>query len=108
VGSIRRIHIPTAASPLDGPSWIRTVSFTPKGTQDGCLSDFLNERALPGLAVRASGPAGKFYFDEKVDRDIVLIAAGSDITPMIAMLRYMEERALDVPATNQERATLPV
>jgi ferredoxin-NADP reductase len=49
--------------------------------------------------IRASGPAGKFYFDEKVDKDIVLIAAGSGITPMIAMLRYIEERALDVPIT---------
>src|SRR5260370_18658795 len=75
------------------------VEITPKRTQNGYASDFLNERALPGLVVRASGPAGKFYFDEKVDKDIVLIAAGSGITPMIAMLRYMKERALDVPVT---------
>ncbi len=75
------------------------IEITPKRTQNGYASDFLNERALPGLVVRASGPAGKFYFDEKAHKDIVLIAAGSGITPMIAMLRYMEERALDVPVT---------
>ena len=75
------------------------IEITPKRTQNGYASDFLNERALPGLVIRASGPAGKFYFDEKVHKDIVLIAAGSGITPMIAMLRYMEERALDVPVT---------
>src|SRR5258708_15483347 len=75
------------------------VEITPKRTQNGYASDFLNERALPGLVVRASGPAGKFYFDEKVDKDIVLIAAGTGITPMIAMLRYMKERALDGPVT---------
>ena len=75
------------------------VEITPKRTQNGYASDFLNERALPGLVIRASGPAGKFYFDEKVHKDIVLIAAGSGITPMIAMLRYIEELALDVPAT---------
>jgi ferredoxin-NADP reductase len=75
------------------------VEITPKRTQNGYASDFLNERALPGLMIRASGPAGKFYFDEKVHKDIVLIAAGSGITPMIAMLRYIEERALDVPVT---------
>ena len=75
------------------------VEITPKRTQNGYASDFLNERALPGLVIRASGPAGKFYFDEKVHKDIVLIAAGSGITPMIAMLRYLEERALDVPVT---------
>jgi ferredoxin-NADP reductase len=75
------------------------VEITPKRTQNGYASDFLNERAMPGLIIRASGPAGKFYFDEKVHKDIVLIAAGSGITPMIAMLRYIEERALDVPVT---------
>jgi hypothetical protein len=26
VGNVRGIHIPTAASPWDGPSWIPTVS----------------------------------------------------------------------------------
>jgi ferredoxin-NADP reductase len=75
------------------------VEIAPKRTKNGYVSDFLNERAMPGLVIRASGPAGKFYFDEKVHKDIVLIAAGSGITPMIAMLRYIEERALDVPVT---------
>ena len=75
------------------------VEITAKRTQNGYVSDFLHERAMPGLIVRASGPAGKFYFDEKVDQDIVLIAAGSGITPMIAMLRYIEDRALDGPVT---------
>jgi ferredoxin-NADP reductase len=75
------------------------VEITPKRVKNGYVSDFLNERAMPGLVIRASGPGGKFYFDEKVDKGIVLIAAGSGITPMIAMLRYIEERALDVPVT---------
>ena len=75
------------------------IEITAKRTQNGYVSDFLHERAMPGLVVRASGPGGKFYFDEKVDKEIVLIAAGSGITPMIAMLRYIEERALDIPVT---------
>ncbi len=75
------------------------VEITPKRTKDGYVSVFLNERATPGLVITASGPSGKFYFDEKVHSEIVLIAAGSGITPMIAMLRYIEERTLDVPVT---------
>jgi ferredoxin-NADP reductase len=75
------------------------VEITPKRMKNGYVSDFLNERAMPGLVVRASGPAGQFYFDERVHKDIVLIAAGSGITPMIAMLRYIAERALDMPVT---------
>jgi ferredoxin-NADP reductase len=75
------------------------VEITPKRTKDGYASDFLNEGVMPGLVIHASGPAGQFYFDEAVHNDIVLIAAGSGITPMIAMLRYIEERGHSVPVT---------
>jgi ferredoxin-NADP reductase len=75
------------------------VEITPKRTKNGYVSDFLVERAMPGLVLSASGPAGQFYFDHQVHNDIVLIAAGSGITPMMAMLRYVEERALDMPVT---------
>src|SRR4029077_3174423 len=81
------------------PSIKDYVEITPKRTKDGYASAFLNERATPGLVITASGPSGQFYFDEKVHREIVLIAAGSGITPMIAMLRYIEERTLNVPVT---------
>src|SRR5260370_6507628 len=67
------------------------VEITPKRTKNGYVSVFLNERATPGLVIRATGPAGQFYFDENLHTEIVLIAAGSGITPMIAMLRYIEE-----------------
>ena len=75
------------------------VEITPKRTKDGYASAFLNERATPGLVITASGPSGQFYFDEKVHGEIVLIAAGSGITPMIAMLRYIEERTPQLPVT---------
>jgi ring-1,2-phenylacetyl-CoA epoxidase subunit PaaE len=75
------------------------VEITPKRTKNGYVSGFLNEGATPGLVIKATGPAGQFYFDENLHTEIVLIAAGSGITPMIAMLRYIEERALKVPVT---------
>jgi ferredoxin-NADP reductase len=75
------------------------VEITPKRTKNGYASDFLNERALPGMVIQASGPAGQFFFDEKVHHDVVLIAAGSGITPMMAMVRYIADRALEVPVT---------
>jgi ferredoxin-NADP reductase len=75
------------------------VEITPKQTKNGYVSVFLNERAAPGLVITASGPVGKFYFDEELHSEIVLIAAGSGITPMVAMLRYIEERTLDVAVT---------
>ncbi|MHB8217827.1 MAG: flavin reductase family protein [Candidatus Sulfotelmatobacter sp.] len=75
------------------------VEITPKRMENGCASIFLNERAKPGLRVEASGPYGQFYFDEKLHKSIVLIAAGSGITPMISILRYIDDLKLATPIT---------
>jgi ferredoxin-NADP reductase len=75
------------------------VEITPKRMENGCASVFLNERAKPGLIVEASGPYGQFYFDEKLHKNIVLIAAGSGITPMLSMLRYIDDLKLTTPVT---------
>ena len=75
------------------------VEITPKRMENGCVSVFLNERAKPGLTVESSGPYGRFYFDETLHKSIVLIAAGSGITPMISMLRYINDLELATPVT---------
>ena len=75
------------------------VEITPKRTENGCVSVFLNERANPGLTVEATGPYGRFYFDETLHRSIVLIAAGSGITPMISMVCYIDDLKLPTPVT---------
>jgi ferredoxin-NADP reductase len=84
-----------SSSPIHG----NYVEITPKRMENGCVSVFLNERANPGLMVEASGPYGRFYFDETIHRSIVLIAAGSGITPMISMLRYIDDLRLATPVT---------
>ena len=70
------------------------VEITSKRMENGCVSVFLNEQAKPGLAVEASGPYGQFFFDEAIHKSIVLIAAGSGITPMISMLSYIDDLKL--------------
>jgi ferredoxin-NADP reductase len=75
------------------------VEITPKRIENGYVSIFLNERADLGLRVAASGPYGRFYFDETLHRSIVLMAAGSGITPMISMLRYVDDLKLATPVT---------
>src|SRR6201988_4251120 len=75
------------------------VEITPKRMENGCVSVFLNERAKPGLTLEASGPYGRFYFDETLHKSIVLIAAGSGITPMMSMLCYIDDLELATPVT---------
>jgi ferredoxin-NADP reductase len=79
------------------PTHENYVEITPKRMENGCVSAFLNDRAKPGLLVEASGPHGRFYFDETLHKSIVLIAAGSGITPMISMLRYIDGLNLATP-----------
>jgi ferredoxin-NADP reductase len=79
------------------PTQEKYVEITPKRMSNGRVSVFLNERAKPGLSVEASGPYGRFYFDEALHKSIFLIAAGSGITPMISMLRYIDDLKLATP-----------
>jgi ferredoxin-NADP reductase len=81
------------------PTQEKYVEITPKRMANGCVSVFLNERAQPGLSVEASGPYGRFYFDAALHKSIALIAAGSGITPMISMLRYIDDLKLATPVT---------
>jgi ferredoxin-NADP reductase len=75
------------------------VEITPKRVDKGYVSSFLHDGARAGLTVEATGPYGRFYFDETLHRSIVLIAAGAGITPMMSMLRYIADRGLSTPVT---------
>ena len=75
------------------------IEITPKRIQKGCASVFLNDRAAVGMTVEAAGPFGQFYLDERKHGSVVLVAAGSGITPMMAMLRYIDDVCLDTTAT---------
>jgi ferredoxin-NADP reductase len=75
------------------------VEITTKRVSQGCVSVFLNDRASVGMTVEANGAFGHFYFDESKHQNVVLLAAGSGITPMMAMLRYMDDLCLETTVT---------
>jgi ferredoxin-NADP reductase len=75
------------------------VEITPKRVDNGCLSVFLNDRATVGMTVEVTGPFGQFYHTPANEKKIVLLAAGSGITPMISMLRNLDDLCLDTQAT---------
>ena len=75
------------------------LEITVKCAEGGCVSTFLNQRARIGLTVEAQGPSGRFCFDESQDTRIVLIAGGSGITPMMSMLRYIDDLGLAAEVT---------
>ena len=61
----------------------------------GCVSVFPPmSRPSQALQWTQAGRMEGFYFDKTLHRSIVLIAAGSGITPMISMLRYVDDLKL--------------
>jgi glycine betaine catabolism B len=81
------------------PTQTAFIEITVKRVENGHVSRFLNDQAQPGLTVRASGPYGHFYLDETRHRRIALIAAGSGITPMMGILRYIDDLCLPLHCT---------
>ena len=75
------------------------IEITPKRVKNGRVSQFLNDRAKVGLTVKARGPYGRFYFEESKHERVALIAGGSGVTPMIAMLRYIDDLCIPVHVT---------
>jgi ferredoxin-NADP reductase len=92
-------RVPRSYTISSSPVHQNYIEITPKRMENGCVSVFLNEHAKPGLVVEARGPYGQFYFDETLHKSIVLIAAGSGITPMISMLSYIDDLKLANPVT---------
>jgi ring-1,2-phenylacetyl-CoA epoxidase subunit PaaE len=68
-------------------------ALTVKRVAGGRVSAWLNEVATPGLRLRALGPSGEFGCTPEPGRTsprkLVLIAGGSGITPMMALIRTL-------------------
>ncbi len=68
-------------------------SLTIKRVADGRVSSYLNAEARPGMRLRALGPSGEFGVAPEPGRAqprrLVLIAGGSGITPMMALIRTL-------------------
>jgi ferredoxin-NADP reductase len=92
-------RVPRSYTISSSPIHETFVEITPKRMKNGCVSVFLNDLAKPGLTLEARGPYGQFYFDQTYHTSIVLIAAGSGITPMISMLRYIDDHKLSTSVT---------
>lgn len=69
------------------------VRLTIKRVVDGRVSNYLADEARPGMHLRALGPSGEFGCtpepDRSTPRKLVLIAGGSGITPMMALIHTL-------------------
>ncbi len=80
-GSVARCYS-LCSSPFSGDPLTVTV----KRTADGYASNWLCDHAAPGMKMHVLAPSGTFVPDD-LDTDFLLLAAGSGITPMMAILK---------------------
>jgi ferredoxin-NADP reductase len=79
-----RCYSPASAA---GPG--RDLEITVRRHPGGLVSNFLAERAAPGMVVGLSEPDGDFHLPEARPDAILMIAGGSGITPLMGMLRTL-------------------
>jgi ferredoxin-NADP reductase len=70
----------------------KLISITVKATPEGFLSTHLVTGVQPGTIVRLAAPRGDFPLPDPPPPKLLLVTAGSGITPVMAMLRSMTQR----------------
>jgi ferredoxin-NADP reductase len=68
------------------------ISITPKAYEPGVVSPFLVRRARPGAIVRLGGVEGTFVLPEPPPRRLLMVSAGSGVTPIMSMLRALDRQ----------------
>jgi ferredoxin-NADP reductase/uncharacterized protein YcbX len=74
-----------ASSPLQATHCEITVK------RDGAASSLLHDHFVPGMRLHISGPFGEFGLPGVGTRDLLLIAGGVGITPLMSKLRYLAD-----------------
>ncbi len=106
--------------PIDGQTHSRsfTISSSPtrpeilevtvKRNPSGAVSNYLHDNISADDALRVHGPNGAFFFDRERHREpLALISAGSGVTPMMSILRYLADNDLTLPCAFIHGARTP-
>lgn len=78
------------------------LRFIVKRVPGGKGTAFLFDRLMPGATIRSDGPFGKGYLRMDNARDIVCIAGGSGLSPIMSILKGIDE----TPALSERRVLL--
>jgi glycine betaine catabolism B len=75
------------------PSRPYTLTITVKNAPSGTVTKWLHQNATAGFEMDITGPHGKFSCFHAPAEKLLLIAAGSGITPLMSMLRWLSDTA---------------
>ncbi len=89
----RRVRLWRTYSLTHGPRRDRCISVTVKAIPDGVVSNYLVHRAQVGEMIQLAQAEGEFVLPQPLPPKLLLVTAGSGITPVIGMLRNLFSRA---------------
>jgi uncharacterized protein YcbX/ferredoxin-NADP reductase len=78
------------------PSKPDTISITVKRVKGGVVSNWLHDHFAIGSSLTASAPTGVFHLHGDNRNKLLLLSAGSGITPMLSIIRYINDLALSI------------
>ena len=85
-----------ASAPLDQPR----IDLTVERVKDGEVSPFLHDEVVVGDRFEIRGPIGGYFvWDAAAADPVLLIAGGSGIVPLMAMIRHRERAGSGAPFT---------
>lgn len=74
-----------ASSPIDKNHIELIIGYVP----DGVATTYVHKHLKDGDEVTINGPYGDFYYQDN-DREMVLVAAGTGVAPILSILKYMK------------------
>ncbi|MBC8498267.1 oxidoreductase [Candidatus Bathyarchaeota archaeon] len=80
------------------PTTVGTIELTVKRNREREVTRFMHEEAETGDVIYVDGGQGEFYYKREMGDSLTLIAGGIGITPLMSMLRYVDEGTSDVGA----------
>jgi ferredoxin-NADP reductase len=89
-------HIERSYSISSSPSRPHVLELTVKRVPDGRVSNWLCDHVAPGQRLTIKGPAGKFTCFDCPASKMLFIGAGSGITPLMSMSRWIVDTTMDV------------
>ena len=71
------------------PTNTKRVSLTIKRIANGKISNYFHDHFITGDTIHAQTATGDFHLPNPIPKKVLLLSAGSGITPMLSMLRFM-------------------
>lgn len=78
------------------PSRPFSIEITVKAQPESIATRWMFDNLRPGMSLRAQGPMGQFFLSDPPAGPLLFISAGSGITPVMSMLRWCADCALDI------------